>query len=356
MLAARPRLAVPLLPAALLLACTSSSDRGVAQRGTSPSATGPAAHAAAAPTAPAAPAAPASALLTAAAPLVLDGVAQPVYLDRDRVLHVGDRRVAVDHSDPGYHWDAQAALSVVALDGARQAVLLATPTGDDEDPPNRYQLFVVDGDRLTRALDQIVGVYGMHELRVPGDGTVRYTEDGWTACQRLGHPARAPMQEVALRLDPATGQMKEAARTATGQAMVCAELSACPFVYVEGPAGEAFAGEILRDLRGRAAHALQPLELAPVDGDVLRLRIAEEKPETTFLDELYLEVDGVVVRPAACAGDVAPAYCRADGVPLVLRQGDELAVELRLPAGAARRALRLMARGYYVPTPTAHLR
>jgi hypothetical protein len=302
--------------------------------------------------------APDSALLKAEP--ITDGAGPvPVYLDDRHVLHVGARTASLERDvlDVNRHaWETQAKLSVVDLDGARKAVLLATPTPEEEDPPNRYRLFLVEDGGLPLVFDQVIGAYGIQELRVPGDGTVRFTEDGWTACERLGYPPVAPQQEIVFRLDPATKKMTEAGRTDTTQKMTCSELAACPYVYLATAGGEVLVGEILRDLRGRAAYAQQRLPL-PARGDrFLRLRIAEEKQEVTFLDELHLEVAGEVVRPQACADADAPSYCRADGVPFVLRPGESLELEVPLPAGSAGKRVVLVARGYYVPTPTAHLR
>ena len=53
-----------------------------------------------------------------------------------------------------------------------------------------------------------------------------------------------------------------------------------------------------------------------MQGGIIRLQIREEKPETIYLDALYLEVGGVPVRPdAGLLHDI-------DGQYLTLRQGD----------------------------------
>jgi hypothetical protein len=299
-------------------------------------------------------------------PLVRGGESLPVFLDDRKLLHVGSRTIEVDHADPdafAYHWKSQASLAVVdldrGLDGRRAAVLLlTTPIAESEDPPNRYQIFVYEDAGLRRVFDRVPGAYGITPLEIPGDGTVRYVEDGWTACERTGHPTVATRQEVIFRLDASGTEMVEGDRKDTAETMKCDELAACPFVYVVGDDGEPrFAGEILRDLRGRGAYGLQGLAiLAPAIG-TLRLRISEEKAETTFLDELYVEAGGVRVRPVACEGSAPPAYCRADRRPQVMRQGDVLAIEVRMPPGApSSGTVEVFARGYYIPTPTAHLR
>lgn len=240
-----------------------------------------------------------------------------------------------------------ASLRTVVLDAAahRNAVLLATPIAEDEDPPSRFQLFVVSGDKLVRVFDQVIGVYNSPDITFPGDGTMRYVEQGWMACERAKHPATpVPKQEVVLRLDRAGTSLIEWRRIDTGERQDCSQLAACPFVYALTDAGAVRVGEILRDLRGARAYSLQSLALPHATA---RVRLAEEKPEVTYLDEVLLEVDGVELRPLACRGDPVPAYCRADQVPFVMRRGDTL--DLAFEAGAGDGEVTLFARGYYLP-------
>ena len=121
---------------------------------------------------------------------------------------------------------------------------------------------------------------------------------------------------------------------------------ACPWVYVFN--GDSFErrSEILRNLKSKAREATQRqvLGAVPVQNGVIRLQIREEKPETTYLDALYLEVGGTSVRPdASLLADVDQRY-------LVLRQGDgyELTFDVAAIAGdAASIEATLVAAGYY---------
>lgn len=281
----------------------------------------------------------------------LDG--REVWLGADGVLHVGELTTPIERFfGPEAHaptdW-LQADLRVVPFAEDRDAVLLTLPTLADEDPPNRYRLFLVTGGELVMIFDRVVGTYGVQPVEVPGDGTVRYVEDGWAACDRTDHPPEATRQEVVHRWDPTHGRMIERRRD-TAQTQRCDQLSACPFVYLVENGEVRFVGEILRNLRGREQAALQPLELGLVRSRTVRLLLREEKKEVTFLDELYAEIDGVRVDPRSCHEE-RPSFCDADGQPLVMRQGDEVGIELQLPPGAGE--VTLWARGYYVPTPTA---
>lgn len=144
--------------------------------------------------------------------------------------HVG--HADVPRSDP-YFLEQQGGLTRVVLEvgDARPAILVALPTEETEDPPNRYQLFVfgerppgLARPRLERVLDAVLGSYGPTPLRFPGDGSVRYAEDAWTACERAGHPqAPLPLDEVTLRRDPG-GLFREHARAPTGRRVDCQDL------------------------------------------------------------------------------------------------------------------------------------
>lgn len=248
-----------------------------------------------------------------------------------------------------YFVHEQSKISAEVLDRAKgvRVVVVALPTEGEEDPPNRFQLLTPRAGGLVRIYDAVIGNYGSPELRFPGDGTVRYTEDGWTACHDQGDGS-APVHEVTLALDGA-GMLVERGRAPTGETQDCSQLAACPWIYVDGPAGLTRVGEILRDVRGQAAYTLQDLALPTAAAGPLRVRVAEEEDEVTFLDEIYVEVDGLHLAPTACAAAAPPAYCVADHQPLRLRKGDVLDLTFDLPAASTPT---VFARGYYVPTPS----
>jgi hypothetical protein len=280
----------------------------------------------------------------------IDGVEgdESITLDADGTLRAGALSVRVElPALNDYFWDKQAVLRTVVLDSAKKqvAIHLGVPTGDGEDPPNVERLFIARRGRLVKVFDQVVGVYTPTDLAFPGDGTLRYVEQGWTACNRAKHPATPVVkQEVAFRLNRAGTSMVEWKRIDTKDTQRCDELAACPFVYAVSDSGEATrVGEILRDLRGARAYSLQSL---PLPHGTTRIRLAEEKPEVTYLDEIVLEAGGVEMKPLACRGDPVPAYCAADRVPFIMRRGDTLDLVFEAAAGDT---VTLFARGYYVP-------
>ena len=269
---------------------------------------------------------------------------ESVQLHSNGQLVAGELQGVVEMSGNEYFMAEQASVSVVVVDAETRGVLVALPIDEDEDPPNRYQLLVPVDGALTRVLNVVAGVYGERRLRFPGDGTARWTEDGWTACERLDYPDRATRQEIVFRAGP-DGQMVESERHDTAQVMVCDELAACPFVYVVQDGAATYVGEILRHLRGRDAYAAQTLALPSIDGTSLHLRLTEEKPEITFLDAVWVEQDGVVILPEAC-GEAGPAYCAADRRSHRMTRGDTLDLRFQLP-GSGRPILH--ASGFYRP-------
>ncbi len=128
--------------------------------------------------------------------------------------------------------------------------------------------------------------------------------------------------------------------------------AACPFVYrLDGDAWHK-KGEILRHLIGATLDGWQSLEIGPIQQrkEVLALSIREEKPETTYLDAVYISVGEERFLPLACDGSNVPAYCSADGRVSRIESGDAIELEFALPKELSGRAL-MWAKGYYVAHP-----
>ena len=279
------------------------------------------------------------------------GARRQIVLRANGQLQAGSAKGVVSLTEAGqYEMGKQARLDVVSLGHPKysRAILVSLPIADSEDPPNRYQLYVADGAELRRVLDLTVGVYGVTPLEFPGDGAVRYQESGWTACQREKHPKQATRDVVTFRMTDGT-VMSESDRRGSPDVQQCSELAACPFVYVVKKGQATKVGEILRNLRGKAAYGRQQLALPSITSKV-HIQIREEKREVTYLDAISLEVDGHRVEPESCKGQPSLPYCRADHRPLRLGPGDVLDVWFKVPRTASR--LSLTASGYYLPTPT----
>jgi len=227
--------------------------------------------------------------------------------------------------------------------------VLELPDLSDEDPPNRVQVFIVDGGGLRRVWDWLPTGYGPVALQFRGDGRVQYVEDGWTACERDPSKRKVPLPRVTLRLEgePGARVLTEVGRTASGKVQDCEQLAACPMVVLVDHDGQTEVGEILRGLRGTAAYDRQTLPLAPPRDGTLHVRIVEHKPEVTHLDAVALLVDGRELLPRACADDPSLEYCVPDRSSLRLARGESLDLWFDVPADAA--SVELVAWGHYVP-------
>ena len=279
---------------------------------------------------------------------------ETITLYADGRLQVGDSLGRAEVTTPSdYFFEEQAAIEVVRLGDSKhaRAILVTLPrSNEDVDPPNRYQIFVAERNRLRRVFNKELGVYGVVKLTFDGNGTAQYQEDGYIACGRIGArwdlPTVAQPELVTLGLEG--GTMREIRREPSGETQECNKLPACPFVYVIAGEKPVLVGEILRNVRGREAYTTQSLRLPPVKSRPLRLRIAEEKPEITYLDAVWMSVDGARVSPRECKVDAPPGWCEVDGKPFRLVEGQ--AIELTFDAMGEH--LELIATGYYVPTPT----
>jgi hypothetical protein len=119
---------------------------------------------------------------------------------------------------------------------------------------------------------------------------------------------------------------------------------ACPWLYVYDGRGFVRRTEILRNVREPATE-ITPLGSVPVIDGVITLKIAEEKSEITYIDELYLVVDGQRI-PAQAAPDIAAKVAAADHDYLILTA--DTSYEFRFAVPHADR-VSLGASGFYVP-------
>lgn len=300
-----------------------------------------------------------------------DGVVDEVRLFSDGALRVfdGDREVLDDYGQPAGHVPAFEPLSRWAYGGDeplrvvdvdrrdRQRELMLVEMRGDEDPDATLTLFVYrDGHlwpMIRRADSDLRSFTAPHGVRplIAGDGAVRVR---FERCVRDADPSRGVRgvsERVSMAYTLVDGAMPHAELAehidATRFPSSCV-MAACPVVRVGRD--ERLVGEVLRELRGAASEAWQPLTLSPSsldDDGALTVTIREERREVTSLDGVYLEADGRRIEPEAC-GAVAPSWCAADGARATLSPG--VALRLRFRVGAAT-TLRLWARGYYEPLP-----
>ena len=134
---------------------------------------------------------------------------------------------------------------------------------------------------------------------------------------------------------------------------------ACPFVYTPDSreaSGWRYRGEILRNLRHPSLETTQDLDLADpslCDALAFRVRMTEEKEETSFVDAVWLRVGEALIAPSRCSRASQGEVCEDDGRYLVIERGEgvEFAFELTEGQRTACRegAVALVANGYYTP-------
>jgi hypothetical protein len=128
---------------------------------------------------------------------------------------------------------------------------------------------------------------------------------------------------------------------------------ACPWLYVHN--GDSFEKrtEILRKVRGKENEQTETTPIGPVeivDGSIA-LIVVEEKNEITFIDELYVIVEGIEVHAEATSG-VAARVAERDQDYLVIGSSESREFRFRLPAsftGRERAAVSVVVSGFYAP-------
>jgi hypothetical protein len=127
---------------------------------------------------------------------------------------------------------------------------------------------------------------------------------------------------------------------------------ACPWLYVYNGHSFEKRSEILRNVRGKQNEQTEISPIGPVEvvDGFITLKIAEEKDEITFLDQVYIIVEGIEVR-AQANPDIAARVAEKDQDYMSLTVGESREFRFRLPDSFAARqrvAVSVVAAGFYV--------
>ena len=128
---------------------------------------------------------------------------------------------------------------------------------------------------------------------------------------------------------------------------------ACPWLYVyDGDALEKRT-EILRNIQGKQNERTENTPIGEVEivHGSITLRVVEEKDEITFIDELYLLVEGIEVR-ADPTSRVVTSVVERDHDYLVIAAGESHEFRFRLPDafdGRTQATVSVVASGFYEP-------
>lgn len=94
---------------------------------------------------------------------------------------------------------------------------------------------------------------------------------------------------------------------------------------------------------GHQALGLYGLGASPTD-EIVHVQLREEKAETTYLDSVWVEANGVSYAPIACGRQ---SYCTTDSVFHEIAEGEVLDLYFSLPSTAP--PVQLEAVGHYIP-------
>jgi hypothetical protein len=128
---------------------------------------------------------------------------------------------------------------------------------------------------------------------------------------------------------------------------------ACPWLYVHNGRSFERRTEILRNVRRKQNEQTEVSPIGPVeitDGAVI-LMVAEEKEEVSFIDDLYVIVDGTEVRAEANSW-AAAKVAEKDQDYLVITGGESFEFRFKLPGSFADRlqtTASVVVSGFYVP-------
>ena len=128
---------------------------------------------------------------------------------------------------------------------------------------------------------------------------------------------------------------------------------ACPWLYVYDGHDFEKRTEILRNVRGKLNEQteISPIGLVEIVDGSIALSVVEEKNEITFIDELYVIVEGIEVR-ATGASRAATEAAERDEDYLVIAGGESREFRFKLPdslAGRERAAVSIVVSGFYAP-------
>jgi hypothetical protein len=128
---------------------------------------------------------------------------------------------------------------------------------------------------------------------------------------------------------------------------------ACPWLYVYNGHFFERRTEILRNVRGKRNERTEVSVIGPVEivDGAITFRVAEEKDEIAFVDELYIIVDGIEVHAEATT-DVAARVAERDQHYLVIASSESREFRFGLPdsfTGRQQAAVSVVVSGFYVP-------
>lgn len=126
----------------------------------------------------------------------------------------------------------------------------------------------------------------------------------------------------------------------------------CPWLYVFDGKEYIRQCEIIQDVVGIAAEKTtkHKIDRRMIQHNTLKIRIQEEKEEVSYLNQLVLKIGKSTYYPTAQSGVVLPnSLNEKDNVYTILKKGDVIELEFKIPTAALSAPIILEATGYYDP-------
>jgi len=128
------------------------------------------------------------------------------------------------------------------------------------------------------------------------------------------------------------------------------KVAACPFVYLVDGDNKLYKGEILRYLNAEYTETWQKLDMK-LDDKIysnLRICISEEKDETTYLNSVYLSVNGKIYTPKLINSKNRNIILDDDKY-VEISKGEKIELQFNLKPELIETCI-LYAKGYYLPS------
>ncbi len=126
----------------------------------------------------------------------------------------------------------------------------------------------------------------------------------------------------------------------------------CPWLYVHDGNNFLKKTEIIKDVVGKDSKQtnLYELEKSSIIDGILKIKIQEEKDETSYLDHIALKVNGVYYPALLTDGSKHNQLLKEDEQYLSLNKGENIELEFQIPSNIIIETVELEASGYYEPS------
>jgi|GEM_PF-6880998 len=121
----------------------------------------------------------------------------------------------------------------------------------------------------------------------------------------------------------------------------------CPYVSIVNGNTRTEVSEILRNQLSKHLDIADEIDIpvSELNTGVLEIMIDERKDEITYLDQVYLKINGLVIYPEK--SNVTSLIDETDEEYLIMKKGDSIRLKFTIPAGIKVKNAKIVAKGYY---------